>query len=663
MQVSAKNDPSDFVLFEITSVFNGLNIFNFTINALAYSSAQNPFSNYEDITLSFSIAGNDGSSGSSGTSGSSGSSGTSGSSGSSGTSGVDGALTVNGATNNGVLTYISSNGEVQVEECFLFDTTFRILNSGDDNTPQGMNSSILGGADNIVNLCANNAVIAGGKNNEIQSYNQSSFIGAGVSNVIEKLGIGGGNFPALYNSIVAGTENRISNGAVRSFIGAGQCNIISGSGSFIGAGFNNYIDGEYSSILGGSNNRITGDYSLAGGEFSLATANQSFAYGYNVTASAGASTSFGAVNVASGLNSFAAGGVNNKVCACNGLVSGFDNEMCSGAKSAIVSGEQNVVTSPFGLVVGNSNNVLGGSATSVRGGNIVGGCDNTVGGQYTQGNLVMGNTNIVGNSTTHVSSGGVFGGGNELYANGTVIIGENNCTITGQNQYGHQSLIVGCENQNHFGEASIVGGFASGGYGRSSIAFGLGATTANGCQQYAFGQGTTNPNNGSTANVDNQFIIGKYNIWNITDCHLFAIGNGDADVSRSNAFNVSLNGRVGVGKYNPAYTFDVTGTGRFTGDVRANDFITTSDKRLKSNIKEISNGLDIIKQFTAYEYEKAGKQDAGFIAQEVAESIPYAVSTDSDGNLNMSDRPVLAHMHKAILELEKRIEAIENKLT
>ena len=100
-----------------------------------------------------------------------------------------------------------------------------------------------------------------------------------------------------------------------------------------------------------------------------------------------------------------------------------------------------------------------------------------------------------------------------------------------------------------------------------------------------------------------------------------------------------------------------------TGDVTANDFITTSDRRIKSNIQEISNGLETIKQFTSYEYEKDNRQDAGFIAQEVAEAIPYAVFTDDEGMLSMSDRPVLAHMHKAIIELEKRIKAIEDQLT
>ena len=44
-----------------------------------------------------------------------------------------------------------------------------------------------------------------------------------------------------------------------------------------------------------------------------------------------------------------------------------------------------------------------------------------------------------------------------------------------------------------------------------------------------------------------------------------------------------------------------------TGDVTANDFITTSDRDLKTNIQAIEDGLNTIKQFTSYEYEKAGK--------------------------------------------------------
>ena len=98
-----------------------------------------------------------------------------------------------------------------------------------------------------------------------------------------------------------------------------------------------------------------------------------------------------------------------------------------------------------------------------------------------------------------------------------------------------------------------------------------------------------------------------------------------------------------------------------TKDITANNFITTSDKRLKPEIEPIANGLEIIKQFSSYTYNKEGKADAGFIAQEVQESIPYSVHENDLGMLTMNDRPILAHLHKAILELEERVKALEEK--
>lgn len=99
-----------------------------------------------------------------------------------------------------------------------------------------------------------------------------------------------------------------------------------------------------------------------------------------------------------------------------------------------------------------------------------------------------------------------------------------------------------------------------------------------------------------------------------------------------------------------------------TTTITAANFITTSDRRLKSDIEPLKDGLDTIKKFVSYEYTKGGVQDAGFMAQEVQEAIPYAIAEGGDGFLTMRDRPVLAYMHKAILELEARLAAIEEKL-
>lgn len=109
-------------------------------------------------------------------------------------------------------------------------------------------------------------------------------------------------------------------------------------------------------------------------------------------------------------------------------------------------------------------------------------------------------------------------------------------------------------------------------------------------------------------------------------------------------------------------SLNVSGSGVYESTVTADNFITTSDRRLKSEITPIQDSLEKLKKFVSYEYIKNGEQDAGFIAQEVQETIPYSIGEGKDGYLTMRDRPILAHLHKAILELEERISAIEQKI-
>ena len=99
-----------------------------------------------------------------------------------------------------------------------------------------------------------------------------------------------------------------------------------------------------------------------------------------------------------------------------------------------------------------------------------------------------------------------------------------------------------------------------------------------------------------------------------------------------------------------------------TNQLHAGDFVVSSDKRLKSEIEPIKNGLEVIKKFSSYNYIKNNQKESGFIAQEVKEAIPHTVYENNEGYLSMSDRGVLAHMHKAIIELEERLSIIEQKI-
>lgn len=99
-----------------------------------------------------------------------------------------------------------------------------------------------------------------------------------------------------------------------------------------------------------------------------------------------------------------------------------------------------------------------------------------------------------------------------------------------------------------------------------------------------------------------------------------------------------------------------------TQEVYSSNFRTTSDKRLKSEIIPISNALNTLKKVISYEYIKNGKQDAGFIAQEIKKIIPYSVEKDRKGYYTLNTLPILAYIHKALLELEERVSLIEKKL-
>ena len=99
-----------------------------------------------------------------------------------------------------------------------------------------------------------------------------------------------------------------------------------------------------------------------------------------------------------------------------------------------------------------------------------------------------------------------------------------------------------------------------------------------------------------------------------------------------------------------------------SGEITAANFNTTSDRRLKSEINKIENGLETIKSFLPFNYIKGGKKESGWIAQEVQESIPHAVQENEEGFLTMTDRSVIAHMHKAILELSEKIEELQKKI-
>jgi len=113
---------------------------------------------------------------------------------------------------------------------------------------------------------------------------------------------------------------------------------------------------------------------------------------------------------------------------------------------------------------------------------------------------------------------------------------------------------------------------------------------------------------------------------------------------------------------------NITSTGAFhvSNDVVAFSS-TPSDKKLKTNVKDIDYGLDTIMKLKPkqYDWKKDNRKDIGFIAQEVEEVIPEIVKDNEwfdDKIKTMDYEKLTAVLIKAVQEQQKQIDKLKNKL-
>lgn len=89
-----------------------------------------------------------------------------------------------------------------------------------------------------------------------------------------------------------------------------------------------------------------------------------------------------------------------------------------------------------------------------------------------------------------------------------------------------------------------------------------------------------------------------------------------------------------------------------------------SDERLKHNISDLDHGLDAVMALRPVEWDWNGSnaQEMGFIAQEVQQVVPeLVVPMDEEGTLGVKYLGLLPVMMKALQEITKRLEALEEK--
>ncbi len=138
-------------------------------------------------------------------------------------------------------------------------------------------------------------------------------------------------------------------------------------------------------------------------------------------------------------------------------------------------------------------------------------------------------------------------------------------------------------------------------------------------------------------------------------------------------------GKVGIGMTEPTTDLDVDGNARFrsigsgesAGAVhRTSDgtlTTSTSDRRLKTNIEGIEDGLEIVEALQGVRFnwkeDPEGEQRIGLIAQDAEEVIPELTFTNpTDGYMGINYAEITAVLIEAVKEQQKTIDALTDRI-
>jgi hypothetical protein len=130
-------------------------------------------------------------------------------------------------------------------------------------------------------------------------------------------------------------------------------------------------------------------------------------------------------------------------------------------------------------------------------------------------------------------------------------------------------------------------------------------------------------------------------------------------ISGSTGGNLSVYGNTTL-----AGTLSVSGNTTISGSCSSSLFITTSDYRIKENVKNLDEKFSIDELRPVIYYNKNIKrQDMGFIAHEVQEIFHFLVHGEKDDSQlqSLNYNGFIALLVKEIQELKKEIQELKKK--
>lgn len=276
---------------------------------------------------------------------------------------------------------------------------------------------------------------------------------------------------------------------------------------------------------------------------------------------------------------------------------------------------------------------------------------------------------------------GVTGTANSVgYGSLAIVVGDDNAGAAFANGDGSvaigQSTIASGNNSFALGSGSLSSGSASfalnGGEASGSHSFAINGGNASGRESIAIGTTNAYSFGEITIGTGNTAYVPQSTNGEDADDRLFVVG----DTSTLDALTILKNGKIGVAIDNFEAVASSAGSpcdsslfqigdgssSAAIGCVNMADgsWASASDIRLKKNITDISYGLDTVLALAPkeYDFKRNGEHALGFIAQDVKDIVPEAVTgTDYLGISYTTFVPILT---KAIQELDLKFVDVEN---
>ena len=132
--------------------------------------------------------------------------------------------------------------------------------------------------------------------------------------------------------------------------------------------------------------------------------------------------------------------------------------------------------------------------------------------------------------------------------------------------------------------------------------------------------------------------------------------------------SVYVDQKLGIGIFGDDITHAITlpNNANTSGQIKANAYITYSSARLKENITQINNPIDILNniQGVTFDWKENKKKDFGFIAEDIGKHLPHIVTWE-DNNLDaqgLDYNKIIPILVEAIKFQQDKIDTLRHDL-